>query len=85
MRITLRADSMEPDDAHMFVAAFQRTIRRHDLPKQIGTLPTAEIAGPTSWTITTPSLTEEHAGDLLVEFNNMRSTRAVRVAIVSQS
>jgi hypothetical protein len=74
MRTTIKIDSASHEEAHDFVAAFQRT-RHHGLPGQITTEPVVSIQGPSSWTVTTPALYPDHASALLREFDGLTQTR----------
>lgn len=75
MRTTLKIDSATHEEAHDFVAAFQRT-RNFGLPAQITTEPIVRIEGPSSWTVTTPALYPDHALAMLKEHEMLQGARA---------
>jgi hypothetical protein len=62
--VRIEIGSATADEAHAFVAAYQRTRKRGELPAH-REAPTVRIAGPWSWHVTTPNISPERAAAMV--------------------
>lgn len=78
-RVTLAIDSATADEAHAFIAGFQRFKGNgNTLPQQYGPqLPTVTIMGPWSWNVTLPMMNAEDVNEFMAQWNEVISEHVI--------